>query len=83
LSRSSYSTRIAWNKQREGNSSYNEKKLVNCTDPRRFGTSLQGNLRVKWRNRLGNYRILAKIEDDRIIFVILEIGHGRSVDREK
>jgi len=55
--------------------SYIEKKLVNCTDPRRCGKSLQGNLKDKWRYRVGNYRILAKIEDDRIIIVILEVGH--------
>ena len=63
--------------------SYIEKKLVNCTDPRRFGKSLQGNLKDKWRYRLGNYRILAKIEDDRIIIVILEVGHRRSIYPEK
>ena len=55
--------------------SYIEKKLVNCTDPRRYGKSLQENLKDKWRYRVGNYRILAKIEDDRIIIVILEVGH--------
>ena len=63
--------------------SYIDKKLVNCTDPRRFGKSLQGNLKDKWRYRLGNYRILAKIEDDRIIIVFLEVGHRRSVYLEK
>jgi len=63
--------------------SYIEKKLVNCTDPRRFGKSLQENLKDKWRYRVGNYRILAKIEDDRIIIVFLEVGHRRSVYLEK
>lgn len=55
--------------------SFIEKKLVHCTEPRRFGKNLQGNLKDKWRYRVGNYRILAKIEDDRIIIVILEVGH--------
>jgi mRNA interferase RelE/StbE len=63
--------------------SYIEKKLVNCTDPRRFGKSLQCNLKNKWRYRVGNYRILAKIKDDRIIIVILEVGHSRSIYLEK
>ncbi|HPF16595.1 MAG TPA: type II toxin-antitoxin system RelE/ParE family toxin [Thermotogota bacterium] len=63
--------------------SYVEKRLVNCTDPRRYGKSLQGNLKDKWRYRVGNYRILAKIEDDRIIIVILEVGHRYSIYLEK
>jgi mRNA interferase RelE/StbE len=63
--------------------SYIEKKLVNCTEPIGFGKSLQGNLKDKWRYRVGNYRILAKIEDDRIIVVILEVGHSRSIYLEK
>ncbi len=63
--------------------SYIEKKLVNCTEPRKFGKSLQENLKDKWRYRVGNYRILAMIEDDRIIIVILEVGHRRSVYLEK
>jgi mRNA interferase RelE/StbE len=40
-------------------------------------------LKNKWRYRVGNYRILAKIEDDRIIIVILEVGHSRSIYLEK
>ena len=63
--------------------SYIEKKLVNCTEPRRFGKSLQVNLKDKWSYRVGNYRIPAKIEDDRIIIVILEVGHRGSIYLEK
>jgi len=63
--------------------SYIEKKLVNCTEPRRFGKGLQGKLKDKWRYRVGNYRIPAKIEDDRITIMILEVGHRRSIDLEK
>jgi len=40
-------------------------------------------LKDKWRYRVGNYRILAKIEDDRITIMILEVGHRRSIDLEK
>ncbi len=63
--------------------SYIEKNLVNCTDPRKFGKCLEGNLKDKWRYRVGNYRILAKIEDEQIIIVILEVGHRSTIYREK
>lgn len=61
--------------------SYIEKNLSNCSDPRKFGKSLQGNLKDKWRYRVCNYRILAKIEDEKIVIVILEVGHRSSIYR--
>jgi len=59
--------------------SYIEKNLVNCSDPRIFGKRLQGTLNDKWRYRVGDYRILAKIIDDKVIIIIVEIGHRSSV----
>ncbi len=59
--------------------SYIEDKLIDCTDPRLYGKSLQGNLTDKWRYRVGDYRILAKIEDDIVVITIVEIGHRRDV----
>ncbi|TYQ16588.1 UNVERIFIED_CONTAM: mRNA interferase RelE/StbE [Acetivibrio alkalicellulosi] len=59
--------------------SYIEDKLVNSSDPRVYGKSLQGNLGDKWRYRVGGYRMLAKIEDDKVVITIVEIGHRRDV----
>jgi mRNA interferase RelE/StbE len=55
--------------------SYIEKDLVNCTDLRKIGKCLEGNLKDKSRYRVGNYRILAKIEDEQIIIFIIEVGY--------
>lgn len=59
--------------------SYIEKKLVGCTNPRQFGKSLQGNRNDKWRYRIGNYRILAKIEDDTMVIIVVEVGHRKDI----
>lgn len=59
--------------------SYIEDKLVDCEDPRRYGKALQGNLNDKWRYRVGDYRILAKIQDDIVIITVVEVGHRRDV----
>ena len=59
--------------------SYIDEKLVNCVNPRLFGKALTGNLSEIWRYRVGDYRILAKIEDDRVIITIVEIGHRKEV----
>lgn len=61
--------------------SYIEDKLVGCENPRAFGKSLQGNLSDKWRYRVGDYRILAKIEDEMVIITIVEVGHRRDIYR--
>lgn len=58
---------------------YIEEKLMDCEDPRAFGKSLQGDLNDKWRYRVGDYRILAKIEDHVLIILIVEVGHRKEV----
>ena len=51
------------------------KNLVNCDDPRRIGKALTGQFKGSWRYRVGNYRILAEIHDDKLIILLIEIGH--------
>ncbi|MCT4634307.1 MAG: type II toxin-antitoxin system RelE/ParE family toxin [Firmicutes bacterium] len=59
--------------------SYVKKKLLNTDNPRQFGKALQGNHSDKWRYRVGNYRLLAKIEDEKILIIIVEIGHRKDI----
>ncbi len=55
------------------------KNLENCEDPRRHGKALTANLSGQWRYRVGNYRILAQIDDNEITILVLEIGHRRDI----
>ncbi|MSS77370.1 type II toxin-antitoxin system RelE/ParE family toxin [Anaerococcus sp. WCA-380-WT-2B] len=55
------------------------KNLVNIKDPRTKGKALKGNLKGIWRYRAGDYRIFAKIEDDKMIIFIIDLGHRREV----
>ena len=59
-----------------------EKNLVNCEDPRANGKALTEDKRGYWRYRVGNYRILALIIDDRLVIQIFKVGHRRSVYRK-
>jgi len=59
--------------------SYIEEKLVDCDNPRVFGKALQGNLNDKWRYRVGDYRILAKIEDEKVVITVVEVGHRKDI----
>lgn len=56
-----------------------EKNLVQADDPKALGKSLKGNLKEYWRYRIGNYRILADIDNDEIKIIIFNIGHRRDI----
>ena len=58
---------------------YIEEKLVNCENPRLYGKALQGYLDDKWRYRVGDYRILAKIEDHLVVITVVEVGHRKDI----
>jgi len=61
--------------------SWIDDKLKDCTDPRRHGKGLSGNLSGRWRYRIGDYRVLAKIFDDKVLILVLDIGHRREIYR--
>ena len=56
-----------------------DKKLVNCDNPRQHGKGLTANRSGLWRYRIGDYRLIAEIEDDRVVILILTFGHRRNV----
>ena len=51
------------------------KNLEGCTNARAHGKALTGNLAGLWRYRVGNYRLIADIQDDRLVILMLEAGH--------
>lgn len=59
--------------------SFIEEKLVDCENPRAYGKALQGELNDIWRYRIGDYRILAKIEDYLLVITVVEVGHRKSI----
>ena len=51
-------------------------------DPRSIGEALKGpSLGEYWKYRVGDYRIIASIEDERIRILIVRIGNRREVYR--
>lgn len=56
-----------------------DKNLVGCADPRRQGKGLTANRSGQWRYRIGDYRLICQIEDDRLVILALNIGHRREV----
>ena len=56
-----------------------EKNLVDCEDPRVHGKPLTANRVGQWRYRVGDYRIITKIEDNRLVILVIAIGHRRDI----
>ena len=56
-----------------------EKNLVDCENPRQHGKGLTANRSGEWRYRVGDYRIIAEIEDEKVIILVLTVGHRREV----
>ena len=50
-------------------------------DPRSRGRGLTGNLAGLWRYRVGNYRIIASIEDDELLILAINIDHWARIYR--
>ncbi|WP_416408191.1 type II toxin-antitoxin system RelE family toxin [Agrobacterium rosae] len=51
-------------------------------NPRRTGQALQGSeLGNYWRYRVGDYRILCDIQDNKLVVLVIEIGHRKEVYR--
>ena len=56
-----------------------EKNLNNTDDPRSKGKALVGNKKGYWRYRIGDYRLITRIEDDRLIIIAINFKHRREV----
>ena len=56
-----------------------DKNLVGCSDARAHGKALTGSLSGLWRYRVGNYRLIADIQDDRLVILMLEVGHRSEI----
>ena len=58
-----------------------ETRIAVLDDPRSLGTALTGELGGLWRWRIGDYRVIARIEDERITILVVRIAHRREVYR--
>lgn len=57
------------------------KNLMEADDPRSYGKSLTGNLAGLWRYRIGDYRLIVSIKDNKFTILAISIGHRRDVYR--
>jgi mRNA interferase RelE/StbE len=59
-----------------------QQRIAKLDDPRSLGKALQGSrLGEFWKYRLGDYRLICKIEDDRLLVLVLRVGHRKEIYR--
>jgi mRNA interferase RelE/StbE len=54
-------------------------RVLSLSDPRSIGQALQGNFAGKWRYRVGDYRLICTIEDQKMVILVIELGHRRDI----
>jgi mRNA interferase RelE/StbE len=56
------------------------KRIASLKDPRSIGNPLKGSRFGEfWRYRVGDYRIITKIEDNILLIIVLRIGHRKQI----
>ena len=57
-------------------------RVAGLQNPRSIGETLKGERFGEfWKYRVGDFRLIAKIEDERFVVVVLRVGHRREVYR--
>jgi mRNA interferase RelE/StbE len=54
-------------------------EIAELENPKQRGRALSGKLAGLWRWRFGDYRAIARIEEQRVVIVVIAVGHRREV----
>lgn len=62
--------------------SFLQERVAQRDDPRDIGEALKGSkLGEFWKYRIGDYRVIARIEDGKMLILMLRLGNRREVYR--
>jgi len=56
-------------------------RLQSADNPRQWGKPLHGDKSGLWRYRVGDYRLICNIQDERITVLVLQVAHRKDVYR--
>ena len=57
-------------------------RVAKLDNPRSVGQALRGSrLGEFWKYRVDDYRLICRIEDDRLLVLVLRLGHRREIYR--
>ncbi|EET96824.1 type II toxin-antitoxin system RelE family toxin [Enterococcus faecalis] len=55
------------------------RNIDGTANPREHGKALSANRAGQWRYRIGNYRVIVEIEDERLVVTAIQVGHRRNI----
>ena len=58
-----------------------EERIAPLEDPRSLGAALTGKWRGYWCWRMGDYRVIARVEDERVLILVVRVAHRRDAYR--
>lgn len=59
-----------------------QERIAKLDNPRSIGNALQGpRFGEFWKYRVGDYRLICKIEDDRLVVLVLRVGNRKEIYR--
>ena len=58
-----------------------EERIAASDDPRTLGSALVGDHAGYWRWRIGDYRVIARIEEERVTILVVRMAHRREAYR--
>ncbi|NQQ32711.1 type II toxin-antitoxin system RelE/ParE family toxin [Streptococcus suis] len=59
-----------------------KKRLDGLENPRQFGKALVGDYKGLWQYRVGIYRVICDVMDNKIVVLALGIGHRKDIYRK-
>lgn len=54
-------------------------RIEGCKNPRHFGEPLRGDRAGLWRYRVGDFRMICEIQDEKLVVLALAVDHRRKV----
>lgn len=58
-----------------------DERIATLDDPRTLVSALTGDHAGYWRWRIGDYRLVARIENERVVIIVVRVAHRREVYR--
>jgi mRNA interferase RelE/StbE len=62
---------------------YLRERIQTGKDPRRYGAPLRKELVGRWKYRVGSYRLICEIQDDKVLVLVLMVGHRSKIYSRK
>jgi len=58
---------------------YLRERICTNEDPRRYGAPLRRELTGRWKYRVGAYRLICEIQDEKVLVLVLMVSHRSKI----